>query len=559
MSDFERIDRRRTPAKRKRRRRQQMNLPLVILIAIVVGLLIAGALIWYFLIRPEKANNGKVPEVVTTEADQTDGQEAEADPSSSEVEPSSDASPQDTVYTGTYQEAMAEAKHMAATYDYKGAMEFIKSAVPSYTSDAEIMRFLADCETLNSQLVKWPDNTQITHIFFHILIQDTQVVFTSAKKDAYNEVMTTISEFKEIMQEMYDRGYVLVRLSDIASIDEETGQMKYNPIYLPEGKTPFVLSEDDVCYYEYMKETGGYANRLVVTPEGRIMNEIDQPDGSVITGAFDVLPLLDDFLLEHPDFSYHGAKGIIALTGYNGILGYRTSYIGYGSDEILEQHYDELFKAGNYDEATAHMLARRGDVHLYDVPDIEDQRRKAKEVADAIRADGWDFASHTWGHMSMDLVLDQMTGTVTDERFFRDTVWFDVEVQPLIGGTDILIYPKGADIHTWRNYTDENQAYMFLKSMGFNYFCNVDSAKVWVQMDKTAGGSGYLRTGRRNLDGTMFLKAMLYPEKELLTDIIDVYKVWDKARPLPVDNVAIPEGVTGVTFPDGTFLPFDTN
>ena len=80
-----------------------------------------------------------------------------------------------------------------------------------------------------------------------------------------------------------------------------------------------------------------------------------------------------------------------------------------------------------------------------------------------------------------------------------------------------------------------------------------------VQMDKTAGGSGYLRTGRRNLDGTMFLKAMLYPEKELLTDIIDVYKVWDKDRPLPVDNVAIPEGVTGVTFPDGTFLPFDTN
>ncbi len=558
MNDFERIDRRRTPAKKSSRRRRQLNLPMVILIAIVIGLLISGALIWFFLIKPERDQKSNVPEVVTTEADPDNGQNAAANssPENEETEPS-DAVPQDTAYAGTYQEAMAEAQRMAAMYDYKGAMEFIKSAVPSYASDAGIMRFLADCETLDAQLVKWPDNTQITHIFFHTLIQDSQVVFASGNKDDYNKVMTTISEFNEIIQEMYDRGYVLVRLSDIASIDEETGQMKYNPIYLPEGKTPFILSEDDVCYYEYMKDDGGYANRLVVTPEGRIMNEIDQPDGSVVTGSFDVLPLLDDFILEHPDFSYHGAKGIIALTGYNGILGYRTSYIAYGSDEILNQHYDALFKAGNYDEATAYSLSRGAKVHLYDVPDIEEQRAKAKEVADAIRADGWDFASHSWGHMAMDQVLDQMTGTVTNERFFRDTVWFDVEVQPLIGGTDIFIYPKGADIHTWRNYTEENQAYVFLKSMGFNYYCNVDSAKVWVQMDKTAGGSGYLRTGRRNLDGTMFFKAMLYPEKELLSDIIDVYKVWDKSRPLPVPGVTIPEGVTGITFPDGSFLPFN--
>mgnify|MGYP000718429092 FL=1 len=34
-----------------------------------------------------------------------------------------------------------------------------------------------------------------------------------------------------------------------------------------------------------------------------------------------MVPLIDRFVEEHPDFSYRGAKGIVALTGYNGILG----------------------------------------------------------------------------------------------------------------------------------------------------------------------------------------------------------------------------------------------
>ena len=38
------------------------------------------------------------------------------------------------------------------------------------------------------------------------------------------------------------------------------------------------------------------------------------------------MPIVDDFVREHPDFSYRGDKGTIALTGYNGVLGYRSSY-----------------------------------------------------------------------------------------------------------------------------------------------------------------------------------------------------------------------------------------
>ena len=76
-------------------------------------------------------------------------------------------------------------------------------------------------------------------------------------------------------------------------------------------------------------------NQLVVDENGKIRNEYIEDDGSVSVGDYDMVPLIDRFVEEHPDFSYRGAKGIVALTGYNGILGYRT-------DQSYETRPDDL-------------------------------------------------------------------------------------------------------------------------------------------------------------------------------------------------------------------------
>ncbi|MFQ9739281.1 MAG: hypothetical protein ACLR06_17395 [Christensenellaceae bacterium] len=36
------------------------------------------------------------------------------------------------------------------------------------------------------------------------------------------------------------------------------------------------------------------------------------------------VPIVEEFVAKHPDFSYRGARGTIFLTGFDGILGYRT-------------------------------------------------------------------------------------------------------------------------------------------------------------------------------------------------------------------------------------------
>lgn len=83
------------------------------------------------------------------------------------------------------------------------------------------------------------------------------------------------------------------------------------------------LSVDDVSYYSYMDGAGFVSN--LVLKDGRVTNTYVDARGNMHFGSFDVSTVVDDFVCEHPDFAYHGDKGTIALTGDNGILGYRSS------------------------------------------------------------------------------------------------------------------------------------------------------------------------------------------------------------------------------------------
>lgn len=50
-----------------------------------------------------------------------------------------------------------------------------------------------------------------------------------------------------------------------------------------------------------------------------------------------------------------------------------------------------------------------------------------------MKANGWLFASHTWGH--------QNVGQIDLAHLQTDTEKFKENVDPLIGGTDIIILP----------------------------------------------------------------------------------------------------------------------
>ena len=106
------------------------------------------------------------------------------------------------------------------------------------------------------------------------------------------------------------------------------------------------------------------------------------------------------------------------MTGYNGVLGYRT---------------DSAYKTGEN-------LQDDQKKFLEDHPDFDyDQDVKdATKVADAMKAEGWEFASHTWGHMNA-------TERSAEDLKTDDEKW-KANVAPILGDTDMIIGKKEFDI-----------------------------------------------------------------------------------------------------------------
>ena len=386
-------------------------------------------------------------ETKTVKTYQTASQD-EAETDSSEAD-AGDTEDTDSEKSSKDQTVLDQATIMYEQYNYDEAIKLLKGQ-KDFTKNKDYMDLAAKCQIAKSSLVEYPLE-QITHVFFHTLIEDTSRAFDGDSKSGnYNQVMTTVSEFNKIIQIMYDKGYVLVSPHDMATVNKD-GTMSRGKIMVPEGKIPFVLSQDDVSYYHYM-DGDGMATKLIVDENGDIKNEYKEDDGSISVGDYDMVPLIDRFVEEHPDFSYHGHKGIIALTGYNGILGYRTD-IAYKTRKDLDEYQEKFFEENpDFDKAA-----------------WKKERQQAKKVADAMKEEGWEFASHTWGHINV--------GEASLERLQTDTQkWLDY-VKPLVGDTNVIIFAFGSDLGDWQPYTSDNEKFAYLKSMGFDIYCNVDSTQ----------------------------------------------------------------------------------
>jgi len=237
---------------------------------------------------------------------------------------------------------LAEAARLAAGYDYDGAIALIDTFSGNIGAYPELQDARVNYEYSKGALLAWEDPNSIMNLSFQTLVADASRAFSDeAYGDSMEKNFVTIAEFEKILQQLYENDYVLVGLKDIVtSVTDENGKTTYayKELYLPEGKKPFVLTQTNVNYNLYLvdrnedmvpdKEGVGIASKMVLLDDGSITCEMVDANGNTVTGAYDLVPILDQFVADHPDFSYHGAKAVLALTGYNGLFGYRTHAAG---------------------------------------------------------------------------------------------------------------------------------------------------------------------------------------------------------------------------------------
>jgi hypothetical protein len=214
----------------------------------------------------------------------------------------------------------------------------------------------------------------------------------------YDDYFVTVTEFKRIIDQLYRNNYILIDIHALYDVNQD--RITRRELRLPEGKKPLILSIDDLNYYQYMRANGN-AYKLVLDSQGQIATYSVTPQGQEVTSRDnEIVPILDQFVADHPDFSLDGAKGMINLTGYEGILGYRTQNL------------------------TA--------------PGYEQEKAQALAVVNRLKETGWTFASHGWGHL--DAVKIKESTLVRDTQRWRD------EVGSLVGSTDIYVFPFGSSV-----------------------------------------------------------------------------------------------------------------
>ena len=317
-----------------------------------------------------------------------------------------------------------------------------------------------------------PFDGVVQHIFFHPLIAYPERAFnggpSSAGQDAY---MTTVYEFKEVLMQLYANNYVLIdaKMMYDALLDETGGVVSLieKPIMVPGGKKPIIISIDDINYYDYMK-TDGQVFKLVLDDDGQVATySKDMAGNDVISRDNEVVPILDEFVKEHPDFSMNGVKAMLCVTSFDGILGYDT---GPEND-----------------------------------PQYADGNKEVMPIVNRLIDTGWYFASHSDGHGHLN--------EASDFYFIQDTdSWLD-STRHLIGYTPLYVYPYGEEVPVG------SEKMQYAMSKGFAMFFSVGSPMFEEY------GDDYLRQSRRNVDGLAMKDSRLYDLFDV-KKLVDPVRPW---------------------------------
>lgn len=362
-----------------------------------------------------------------------------------------------------YQKVLREAEALATQYDYQGAVQVLNGFGGNAGDFPDIATTSAEYAQMESKLVEHKDPSLIPNLSFHVLIND----FERAKKNTelsgkYNRNFVTTKEFNGILNNLYNNGYVLVDFDSFIDTQkgvDESDMFFSVPIRLPEGKKPVMLTETLVNYFNYMitddknkleadANGDGFASKLVLQ-NGEIKAEYVDESGATLVGDYDFVPILETFIKAHPDFVYRGARATLAVTGTEGIFGYRinTSLISTKGNEF---HDKEV--AG------------------------------AKEIVQALRDQGYRIASFTYANKNYK--------EATVAQIQEDQQNWNSQVTSVIGPVDTLVFAQESNISEY-----PGSAFNVLYSMGYRYFIS-NGGEPWAEVNST-----YIRQNRLMVSG----------------------------------------------------------
>lgn len=334
------------------------------------------------------------------------------------------------------------------------------------------------CVTLDKNKEYWDcPVSKLGHIFVHNLVAFPELDLAINPKSSWHDWNNTTVEYVRLLESIYEKGYVLIDANYIFDYQYRDGRLIANlkkSVKLPKGKTGVIISCDNVCFPENEHGTGRIDK--IVVYNGHIASYTYFDDGTEeYSYERDVCDITEQFCLKHPDFSFAGARLMLACSGNAGILGYRT---------------DDSYASKGYD--------------------VEKERAQAREVIKYLKEHGFYFGCHSYAHLD----LNSLTGAKLDKEF---NSW-NTQVKPLIGYTPFYVYPFGNWVEA------DTEQYKRLVSEGFHVMYGTSMNEILVN-------GTYQHRDVGNIYGERFIycgKTMVaYAKNGTFDKYGDVYELYD--------------------------------
>lgn len=319
----------------------------------------------------------------------------------------------------------------------------------------------------------------VEHVFTHCLLAYPTLALSNENpmKNSYDADCITPKEFENMLNELYKNNYALIDINK--TFEEKDEKIVKSKLKVPEGKKPLILSFDDVVY-DSKKAKSGMVDKIVIDENGNLASQTEITWSTTptveISQTNEFVPILENFVKKHPDFSIDGAKGTICLTGFDGILGYRTS------DRNTTNRFQEI--------------------------------NSAKRVVEKLKENGWNFACHSFGHYHMKKISSDM--------FKEEIQNWQEQVEPLIGKTKVYVYPYGE----WELLGDDgtiSEKHQMLLDAGFELFCGVGVSPFFSTLPFTKSNFKTLFMDRVPVDGFT-----LRNRKEELSRLFNTDEVFER-------------------------------
>ena len=344
------------------------------------------------------------------------------------------------------QRILQQAEKMAAEYNYEDAITLLDS-IGDLTQHQDLQAKRAEYVNTMSSLIEYKDPTTIPNLSFHVLIHDmAQALKSKDYGGSYNKNFVSTSEFTKILENLYRNGYVLVDFESFVGAKTDingNAQFEAVPIHLPADKKPVMITETMVNYFAYMIDPNndgtvdhtGFASKLVLDEYGEIKAEYVDANGQTNVGNFDLVPILEDFIKSHPDFSYRGARAILAVTGHEGVFGVRIN---------------------------SAVVANKGNDYW------EKEVAGAKDITNAQREKCYTIACYTYKN-------DAYAGWSV-AQISADLQSWTTQIASVIGNEDPFVFAKTSNISDYNG-----NAFQTMYQSGFRYFIsNADSPMTQV-------------------------------------------------------------------------------